>query len=73
MKKPVFALFIAVWAFACVCAVPVSIGNDFLELRFADADKSFAITGIVNRIAGEVSFGSAGPESRSPNFWSLVF
>lgn len=73
MKKPVLALFIAVWAFACVCAVPVSIGNDFLELRFADADKSFAITGIVNRIAGEVSFGSAGPESRSPNFWSLVF
>jgi hypothetical protein len=51
----------------------LSISNDALEFRFAGADKSFAVTGIVNRIDGETSFGNVGEHKWAPNFWQLVF
>ena len=45
---------------ACAAGTGPTIGNEALELRFAGEDESFAITGIVNRTAGNVSFGNAG-------------
>lgn len=65
------SMMIAAATLAMVPANGASIANDALEICFADPSQGFAITGIVNRIAGGVSFvrGNAKPEA---DFWKVV-
>ena len=57
----------------CIAALSLSAhaGGRGLEILFADADDGFAITGIVNRVNGEVRFG--GSDGCHPDFWELKF
>lgn len=45
--------------------------GDALEVLFADAGDGFAVTGIVNRIAGETRFVTA--DGTAADFWELEF
>lgn len=45
--------------------------GDALEVLFADAGDGFAVTGIVNRIAGETRFVTA--DGKAADFWELEF
>ncbi len=50
-----------------------TIANDALEIRFADGSQGFAITGIVNRLAGGVSFIRHEAVPTAADFWKLSF
>jgi hypothetical protein len=44
-----------------------------LRLEFADAERGFSPTGIVNRLSGEVRFLSGRQDTALPDFWRLTF
>ncbi len=44
-----------------------------LRLEFADAERGFSPTGIVNRLSGEVRFLSGRQDAALPDFWRLTF
>lgn len=50
---------------------PVVLENDALRIAFASAQDGYSITGIVNRLAGDVRF--VKPDGQRDLFWALQF
>ena len=50
---------------------PVVLENDALRLCFASAQDGYSITGVVNRLAGDVRF--VDPDGKRDLFWALKF
>ena len=54
-----------------LCGVALDSGP--LRLEFADVDRGYAPTGIVNRLSGEVRFLSGRMDAKRPDFWRMAF
>lgn len=66
-------MLVSAGALASLALQGASLSNEAMEIRFADASRSFAVESIVNRLDGERRFVRGTADGKGPHLFELVF